>query len=184
MSVSLPETETQAEFARRIGMKPGYVTELKRKGRLVMTEDGRQVRVAESLALIADTRDPAKQGVRDRHAAARDAEVPADTADEFPVDYAADPLALRRARAQAEREEALLRKALREEAVDMGELLRREDVVAFTAQAVVEFRTQLQLLPATLALNSADSLKLREAIETALEKLSRTFSNIGKGEGQ
>ena len=119
----LPETESFRQFAARLGCRPGYVTELRHAGRLVLTEDGRRVRVAESLRLIQDTRDPTKAGVRARHAAERDPETPApqvDAPDTDDDDASAtvlppgDPLSLRRAKAQAEREEALARKALRE----------------------------------------------------------------------
>lgn len=193
MSLDLPETESLKEFARRLHFKPGYITQLKNAGRLVLAEDGRRVRVAESLQLIEETRDPAKQGVRDRHAVARGATSTApatagasddgEEEDETSADgYIADPLSRRRARAQAEREEAALRKALREEAVEMGELLRRDETVPFVAQAVVEFRTQMQILPVTLGLDAETTLKLRDGIEAALEKLSRTFSSIGKGD--
>lgn len=198
----LPETEAFREFAARLGCKPGYVTQLKQSGRLVLTEDGRRVRVAESLQLIASTRDPAKEGVRARHAAARGqgavsvAQPPALTTAgddggedaDFPV-VPADPLSLRRAKAQAEREEALARKALREEQVEMGGLMVKDDVLSFVAGAVVQLRSRLELLPAVLApqLAATDDedtvrVKLRDGIEQALEELARKFSGIGRAE--
>lgn len=186
------------EFASRFGWKPSYVTELKRAGRLVLTEDGRKVRVAESLQLIEDTRDPAKAGVAARHAAARAAagHASAATAAE-PVDAddvgegdrflpSSDPLALRRARAAAEREEALLRKALRDEQRELGELLQREDVVATIADVITTLRTNLENLPTTLSASLAAEtaeercrLILATGIEQALEELSRKFRQIG-----
>src|SRR5690606_16487416 len=69
--MSRPETAGFREFAALAGFKPSYVTELRKVGRLVLTGDGKRVRVAESLALIEQTRDPAKAGVAARHAAAR-----------------------------------------------------------------------------------------------------------------
>ena len=59
----LPATLGFRKFAELQGWRPSYVTELKGKGHLVLTEDGRQVRVPESLALLADLRDPAKKGL-------------------------------------------------------------------------------------------------------------------------
>lgn len=67
----LPAIATRAEFARIMGWSASYVTQLAREGRLVFTEDGRHVRVAESIQRYNDTADPDKQGVRERHAATR-----------------------------------------------------------------------------------------------------------------
>lgn len=198
----LPETEAFREFAARLGCKPGYVTALRRAGRLVLTDDERRVRVAESLHLIAATRDPAKEGVRARHASARvhamapalAADVAATEGDGEPDDseppvYPVDPLSLRRAKAQAEREEALARKALREEQVEMGGLMARDEVLANVADAIVQLRSRLELLPAVLApqLAATDDeddvrVKLRDGIEQALEELARKFSSMGKAD--
>jgi hypothetical protein len=54
---------SKAEYARMRGVSDAYVSKLRRKGRLVLTDDGR-VRVAESDALIARTRDPSRGGKR------------------------------------------------------------------------------------------------------------------------
>ncbi|HVI60112.1 MAG TPA: hypothetical protein VM619_14735 [Luteimonas sp.] len=70
-AAATPETMGFREFADHLGKKPSYVTELKRKGHLVLTDDGRRVAVAESKQLIADSMDPAKAGVVARHAAQR-----------------------------------------------------------------------------------------------------------------
>lgn len=67
----LPAIATRAEFARIMGWSASYVTQLAREGRLVFTDDGRHVRVAESIQRYNDTADPDKQGVRERHAATR-----------------------------------------------------------------------------------------------------------------
>lgn len=189
-----PATMGLREFAAARGYKPSYVTELKAKGRLVLTDDGRRVKVAESLRLIADTTDPAKVGVAARHAAARGANgaaslssTPAsgagdDGADEAPLPISpSDPLAMRRAKAQAEREEALARKALRDEQVELGELLRVEDVRAAVADAVMVFRTALQNLPATLPLvEERDRPVVADGIEHVLGELERKFGAIGR----
>lgn len=189
------------EFASRYGWKASYVTELRKAGRLVLTEDGRRILVAESLRLIEDTRDPSKAGVAARHAAARAAASPSpstaqeagqgaaggdeDGEDRSPVPYT-DPLAIRRARAQAEREEALARKALREEQQELGELLQRDEVLAVIADAITTLRTGLENLPtvlsASLAAESAEErcrVILANGIEHALEELSRKCRHIG-----
>lgn len=196
----LPETEAFREFANRLGCKPGYVTQLRQAGRLVLSEDGRRVCVAESLQLIASTRDPAKQGVRAHHAATRGqgasspepAQAPtadANGVDPGPLPDLADPLSLRRAKAQAEREEALARKALREEQVEMGELLSRVDVVAVVDDAVVQLRRRLELMPAVLAPElaamadeDAVRVKLRDNIEQALGDLARKFGEWARAD--
>jgi transcriptional regulator with XRE-family HTH domain len=46
---------TQQEFAARNGWGKSYVSNLKKEGRLVMSDDGKHVLAAESLALIAQT---------------------------------------------------------------------------------------------------------------------------------
>lgn len=193
-----PEILGFRDFARRCGWKASYVTELKNAGRLVLTDDGRRVRVAESLQLIEDTRDPSKAGVAARHAAARGAASPSpstaleagqgggeDGEDRPPVAYN-DPLALRRARAQAEREEAALRKALREEQQELGELLQRDDVMAVIADAITNLRTSLENLPTTLSASLAAEpaeercrVILANGIEHALDELSRKCRQIG-----
>lgn len=63
----------QAEFAALMGCSGSYVTKLKKAQRLVMTADGR-VDVEASRARIAETRDPNRDDVVARNAAARGAE--------------------------------------------------------------------------------------------------------------
>lgn len=71
--MSTPSTNlmTVPEFSAHLGFGRTYAYQLQKDGRLVMSEDGKRVLVAESLALIEATKDPAKQGVAARHAAAR-----------------------------------------------------------------------------------------------------------------
>ena len=170
-----------------------------------LTDDGRAVRVAASLERIQATRNPAHEGVRARHAATRGA-APADTpavandeaaeaaqaptggsidADDLPFN---SPHQMRRAKALADKEEALARKALREEQVEMGQLLVRDETLAAVADAVVMLRSRLELLPPTLAprlaaLDDEDQVRvlLRDEVEQALEELARKFAGIGRG---
>ena len=183
-----PEPLSFRAFAKRQGWKPGYVTQLKAAGRLALTADGRAVKVAESIALIAATRDPAKVGVQARHAAARAASASSaaeaggeDDAAETPAPRADDPHSLRRAKAMADKEEALARKALRDEQVELGELLRRDDVEAAAANAAMELRTALQNLPNALALvDERDRTVVADGIEHLLEDMERKFRAIGR----
>jgi hypothetical protein len=65
---STPGEVTRAQFARLRQMDLSYVCRLAKKGRLVLTPDGKRVRVAESIALLGQTEDPSKDGVRERFA--------------------------------------------------------------------------------------------------------------------
>jgi hypothetical protein len=185
---ALPDTLGLREFAKRQGWKPSYITQLKASGRLVLTDDGRRVRVAESLQLIAETRDPAKVGVQARHAAARAAADSSaaetgsdDEAADAPALRADDPHSQRRAKAMADKEEALARKALREEQVEIGQLLPRKDVEASIADAAAMLRTKLQNLSHSLALvDNRDRPIVAEGIEEILAEFARKFGSIGK----
>lgn len=185
---------TLRQFARLLDVQPSYVTQLKSEGRLVLDEAGR-VLVAASQQRIRDTADPAKHGVRARHAAARAAAEGEGAEEQGAVaaaagsDSADDPIALRRSRAQAEKAEAEARKALRDEQLELGQLLRRDDVVPACAAAVATLRNGLENLSNTLAPELAaetDEGKVRvilaDAIEHALDELSRQFAAIGKVE--
>jgi len=61
-------TEKFSAFARRLDVRPSYITKLRHDGRLVLTDDGKRVKVAESIARIEETRDENRDDVRARHA--------------------------------------------------------------------------------------------------------------------
>src|SRR5690606_4374120 len=116
---ALPDTLGFRKFADLQGWRPSYVTELTGKGRLVLTEAGRQVRVRESLAALADPRAPSKSGGPHRRAASRIAARPSSSTPpggeggEGAPDAVVpstlvsnDPYAKRRARALADQAEA------------------------------------------------------------------------------
>lgn len=190
------------EFARVLGCKPGYVTQLRHAGRLVLTDDGKRVRVAESLRRIEATRDPSKAGVAARHAAERAAKAEAAPApvqappaapdsapDGWPVPVGSH--ADRRAKALADKEEQLAEKARRENLVEMGRLLPADEVEAALLDAGTTLRTSLENLPDTLAPELAaakDEARVRvilgEAIEHVLGEIARHFNTIAKREGE
>lgn len=64
---------TQVEYAEHLGCTPPYVTKLKAQGRLRMVEtpEGPRVDFEASDALLAASRDPGKDGVRERWARER-----------------------------------------------------------------------------------------------------------------
>lgn len=191
---------TLKQFAKLLDVSPGYITELKQAGRLVLDDAGR-VLVDASRRLIRETADPAKAGVRGRHAARRGkpaaaasagvpvpdvSPVPAEDADALALPPM-DPIALRRARALAEKAEAEVRDALRRERVEIGQLLPADDVEHAVRAAIATLRSGLENLPAILAPQVAaegDEAKCRvlmtDAIEHALEELARQFTAIGK----
>lgn len=203
-------TATFSGFARAIGVKASYVTELKTAGRLVLTADGKRVRVEESRALIRSTSDPAKAGVVARHAAGRGraAATPASPApssatgadigedgDQESARAYTDPVeeshARRRTKALADKAEADARKALRDEQVELAQLLPAEDVEHAVRGAVITFRGALENLPNTIAPELAaisDEGRVRvvlaEALEHALEELARKFGQLARAESE
>lgn len=202
----VPETMRFREFADHLGRSPGYVTELRKAGRLVLARDGKRVLVSESLELIEATRDPARAGVARRHAAERAAaraQAAAKTGAaqggagegdddaDSPITFVPeDPHQKRRAKALADKAEADARKALRDERVELGQLLQAAEVAAVIADATTTLRTALENLPGQIAPGLAAAtteeqarVLLTEAIEVRLGDLARTFSQIGRAEG-
>ena len=187
-----PETARFREFAKLLGVSPGYVTALKGAGRLVLTADGRAVRVAESLARIEATRDPEKQGVRDYHAEnrARSTEAPrapVDIADDADDDIAAasgdgdqDTIRARRAkRISLELRAAQDKLDLQER---LGKLVDSEQVRRAGADLGIGVRVGLERLPGLLAalVDEHDRGRIHAAvtehIEQVLSDLARSFA--------
>lgn len=214
-------TMTQAEFAAAQGWTQARVSQLKAEGRLVMTDDGRRVRAAESLARIESTRDPAHAGRAARRASQKAALAraagqgatppssaphsapeaaggaaapePANGSQSAPQAPGAAPDYVlesdyqgRRARALALQEEAAARKAARDEEIELGTLLRADEVRAVIADAATTFRTTLENLGPTIAPMLAATgdesrivVMLADAHEQVLAELARKFQQIG-----
>lgn len=187
-------------FARILGERsPSYVTQLKGEGRLVLSADGKRVRVAESLALVRSTSDPGKGGVVARHAAAREAGAalaPSEAPEPASADLEApsdDPVeqshARRRAKAMADKAETDAKAAERDYRLSIGELLEASQVEQALSRAGAAFRGSLENLPNTLAPELSamtDEGRIRVllavAFEHALEELSRQFAALGRRE--
>lgn len=185
-----------AEFARRKGWKRHYITQLKGEGRLVLSEDGKRVRVAESLARIEATRDPAKAAVATRHAAGRAsgqgeaAPPPSSPASGAPGGQDGDDDAPVTAGYAYWRERSEKAKALageRDNLVAEGKLLDAADVEAQLAGAVTRLRASLEALPHDMAPELApitDEAQLRArlttSIEHALAELARQFAALAR----
>jgi hypothetical protein len=201
--MALPATASFSEFADIGGFKRSYVTALRKAGRLVLTDDKRGVRVLESLQLIRDTADPSKAGVAARHAANRAATAAkagqgaeaapapppaAGEAEEEPTANPADRHSERRAKAMADKEEALAEAAIRANRQALGQLLDAKEVDGVIASAGTGLRKALERLPDSLAPQLApisEEAKVRailaEAIEEALREIARQFGALAKG---
>lgn len=156
---------TQAEFAARNGWAKSYVTKLKHEGRLVMTEDGKRVLSAESLARIGDT-----TGAPERASA--------------PV----LPTPLQDLQV-AEKRLDVLRKE-REEAIELGQLLRADEVAAALSLTLSTLRGKLENLPDRLAPPlvgaGGSEIKIRavlvEHCDRILNDLNKAFARMAAGQ--
>lgn len=191
--MSHPEVASFREFAGIVGCKPGYVTQLRKAGRLVLTDDGKRVRVAESLQRIADTRDPAKAAVAERHAAARSGNDAPPPSPPSSIGGRGDepdlPTSTGYAYWRERTEKAKALAAERDNAIAEGKLLEAVQVEAAVAGAITQIRTTLEGLPYDLAPELApvtDEAELRarlvEAVELALGELARQFAKATQPE--
>lgn len=104
-------------------------------------------------------------------------------------EYPPDSHSRRRAKALADKEEAAARKAVRDEQIELGQLLRTADVEAALSDAATTLRGALEALPYDLAPELAPitdegqlRAKLVEAIEATLAELSRRFGAMARRE--
>lgn len=187
------------ELALLIGTRPSYVTELKKKGRVVPSADGKGYLKAASLALYEQTKDPAYEGVVAHHAQKRgtgavvqdDAGLEdgddddGELAEGLAAAVPATPDSKRKAKALADKAETDARMAyiglLREE----GALLPRAEVESYLAEHATTFRAALERLADTLAPQLAatsDEARCRQLVwdeaSHALEELSQGFRTL------
>lgn len=179
----------QSDFAKHIGVKRGYVTQLKTAGRLVM-QDGK-VDVEASVLKIEETKDPSKQGVAERHKqdrAQNKSSMPVISAqgqaDEFSASGKAGS-AYQQARAMREKYGAMQAKIAYEKEIKI--LLIADEARAAVADGDAIIRNRLESLPDTLAPQLAaenDEQKIRamlmDQVEYLLNELSRTFYGMTK----
>ncbi len=182
------DTATLSEFATLAGFKRPYITQLKKDGRLVLTEDGRLVRVAESLARLEATRDPSKAGVAARHARARAAAMEPVVPPQAPAEELASDDIGGYQGSRALRERYLAMAAKRDYEISIGKLLNADDAASALDAAATTLRTRFEgfapvLAPQLAALDdeAAISAIIAEAVEHALEESSRQFLAIAKG---
>lgn len=172
---------TRTEFARLRGFKPSYVTELAKAGRLVLSDDGKRVKVAESVARIEATRDPSKQAVADRHAANRGA---APARDETP-----ETEELRYQDARAKREHFMALQAELDYRKAARELLEAGEVVGALSDVLTVLRNRFESMPDVLAPQLAAEMEeqkiramLADEVEIALGEVSSRFADLGKAD--
>jgi hypothetical protein len=194
-----PNHITRQQLADLIGAKsPSYINELEKTGRAVRAPDGKLWLKAESLAAYRAGKDPSKQGVADRHAAARAAVPPppdAGSQDEpaprsQPTERdAAIGSSYQQARAVKEKFFAL--EAKRAYEVAIGTLRDAREVEGLVATAMVEIRQRLENLATSIAPivaaqadEAAVRATLREAFEHTLKSASHHFDQLKKAASQ
>ncbi len=167
----MTETCTRKEFAERMGWRSqGQVSNLLKQGLVKLTDDGKRVLVAESIAAIEAARDPDKDGVRARHAAGR-----AGVSHEIP--------ALQESKAKIAKYDALERE--KSFLKDANELVVKSLSVLEATTAATEVRVALEPLGAVLAPQlaaAADEASCRAIIDDRIEgilgELSRRFDQL------
>lgn len=196
MSDHAPAVMSFAEFARHAGFKPSYVTQLKREGRLVLSDDGKAVKAAESLARIEETRDPSKAAVAARHAAARAsaaqtvADAPPPSAPPPPDDDLDAGLQVRHdyQAARAKREHLAAETAeleYRKVCGDLIEVSALQPVLAGAAATLCASldRIEHDIVPVLIGLDEeAMRLQVREYIDQIRADLAERFAKMGRGE--
>lgn len=150
-----PEELSLSEFNQYMGYKGRYVYQLRNEQRLVLTEDGKRVRVAESIQRIADTKDPSRAGVAARHAASRQEPLlppyePVDDDGGMPADADQAGGRFKFADGKAKREHYA---ALREENAyfkEVGQLLEADEVLGAFADAGARVGAVLDTVPSSI----------------------------------
>ena len=190
-----PNHITRQQLADLIGAKsPSYINELEKTGRAVRAPDGKLWLKAESLAAYRAGKDPSKQGVADRHAAARAAAPPPpDTGSQDEPAPRSQPTERDAAigssyqQARAVKEKFFALEAKRAYEVAIGTLRDAREVEGLVATAMVEIRQRLENLSTSIAPivaaqadEAAVRATLREAFEHTLKSASHHFDQLKK----
>lgn len=170
---------TQKSFAEHSGYDKSHVSRLQKAGRLVLHEDG-SIDAAASMARIAETADPSRAGVAERHARAR-AETAASGQD------AADLIGRGYKFHQARKMKADADMAEVELAEKQRRLIPVEAADFALADLAAAVRGRLELLPASLtpALSALDGPAQIEAylVEVVEAELSQLSAHIKRAAG-
>ncbi|SFI31246.1 hypothetical protein [Nitrosomonas sp. Nm34] len=161
-------TVNQSEFAKILGYSRAAVTQFKKAGRLVMTEDG-LVDVEASKQRIKETADPNRDDVVQRHASARGSNIE-DDSDTGP--------GFQEARALKEHYHALQAKIDYETRI--GELVERAEVERDWVEVATVLRTNLEKIPDSMASVLAaetDSSRVHAILTEQIEKVLKKASD-------
>lgn len=194
MTMPHPDTVPLSQLGAILGRSRSYAYQLRDEGRLVLTDDG-QVRVADSIARIAATADPAKRGVAERHARARalDAVQPppppadqADPADDEPADPATTPGGYNFQHSKAKREHYAAERERIDYQKEARELIEATEHVAAFARAGATLRAGLEAWAAMLPpqLVGRDEAAIRATIADQVEQLLRELTAQITGQAQ
>ncbi len=196
-----PNHITRQQLADLIGARaPSYINELEKNGRAVRAPDGKHWLKAESLAAYRAGKDPSKQGVADRHAAARGANTnPPPEYDRPPTPPSPPSQPTERdaaigssyQQARAVKEKFFALEAKRAYEVAIGTLRDAREVEGLVATAMVEIRQRLENLATSIAPivaaqadEAAVRATLREAFEHTLKSASHHFDQLKKAASQ
>lgn len=195
-----PNHITRQQLADLIGARaPSYINELEKTGRAVRAPDGKLWLKLESLAAYRAGKDPSKQGVADRHAAARAATPYEAGSQDEPAPRATTPQATERdaaigssyQQARAVKEKFFALEAKRAYEVAIGTLRDAREVEGLVATAMVEIRQRLENLATSIAPivaaqadEAAVRATLREAFEHTLKSASHHFDQLKKAASQ
>ena len=184
---------TRQQLADLIGAKsPSYINELEKTGRAVRAPCGKLWLKAESLAAYRAGKDPSKQGVVDRHAAARAAAAQPAAAlplDEEPTEsetatghYNYQSSKAKREHFAALEAEAAYRKLIKE-------LLEASEVRSVLTEVITVLRTSIEGIPYNLApvlAATGDEAQIKSIlgaeVEHALKTASEALAKLGRGE--
>lgn len=179
----MSETLTRKEFAELNGWVPSYVTKLAKADRLVFTDDGKRVKVAESLARIKATEDPNRDDVKKRWAGERGESEQLQGRQEQPRPEDRVGNTFQTARALNEKYKALRAKTEYEQAI--GKLCETEDVRMGAADVGTVLRMALEIMPDQMSPQLASitdeervHAMLVEWVESVLEDISRRLDEI------
>ncbi len=183
-------TLNQTQFAKHLSVDKSYVTQLKQAERLVFAENG-LVDVEASMQLIAETADPGRYDVKNRHAEARKKETKTENIGKvyektsekkakLPVVHSSNQTRLTEGRALEQEYKALAAK--RDYEVSMGLLVSLVDVNAAFADVTTSFRQRLENQPHSISPELVGQpldeiqVRLKHANHEILIELSREFA--------
>lgn len=184
---------SKSEFARIIKNSPSYVTELAKYGRLVFDATGKKILVAESLALMEESKDLSKIGVTERHANERaEKSTQRESAENPSAPIGANEIisingkagsVYQHSKALREKYNALNAKLEYDKAI--GKVLDADDVAKVVLNAATIVRSRLENMPDRYAPQFAaeqDPQRIKsifiDAIENALQEMSHQFKKL------